>query len=57
MPLKTLSVVICDPPCENGACVANDTCNCQDGYMGDTCSQPRKLYNVQVEYSKIHLCI
>ena len=30
--------VECDPPCENGACVANDTCNCADGYEGERCT-------------------
>ena len=30
--------VVCDPPCENGACVANDTCNCADGYEGERCT-------------------
>ena len=31
---------MCDPPCENGACVANDTCNCADGFEGDQCTEP-----------------
>ena len=30
--------VVCDPPCENGACVANDTCNCADGYERERCT-------------------
>ena len=29
--------VTCHPPCENGACVATNTCVCTDGYIGDTC--------------------
>ena len=33
-----LAVVVCDPPCENGICVANDTCNCTIGYEGERCS-------------------
>ena len=32
--------VICDPPCIQGACVANDTCNCAEGYIGERCTQP-----------------
>ena len=31
--------VVCDPPCDNGACIANDTCNCAQGYTGETCSE------------------
>ena len=30
-------IVVCDPPCAHGACVANDTCNCPFGYDGDLC--------------------
>ena len=29
--------VVCDPPCENGGCVENDTCKCSEGYTGATC--------------------
>ena len=32
------TVIVCDPPCENGVCLANNTCNCSEGYSGDTCS-------------------
>ena len=35
-----LAVVVCDPPCENGVCVANDICNCTIGYEGDRCTEP-----------------
>ena len=31
------NTVICDPPCQNGTCVANNTCNCQAGFQGDRC--------------------
>ena len=34
------TIVICEPPCEQGACVANDTCNCIAGYAGKRCTQP-----------------
>ena len=34
-----LIVVICDPPCVQGACVANDTCNCAEGYTGERCTE------------------
>ena len=30
---------MCDPPCENGVCVSNDTCSCSEGYMGDICNE------------------
>ena len=33
-------VVICDPPCAHGACVANNTCNCAKGYSGARCTEP-----------------
>ena len=32
-------VVVCDPPCVQGACVANDTCNCMMGYVGERCDE------------------
>ena len=34
------SAVICEPPCVEGACVANDTCNCIEGYVGERCTEP-----------------
>ena len=30
---------MCNPPCENGACVANDTCSCSAGYEGVRCNE------------------
>lgn len=33
-----LRVVVCDPPCENGACVSNDTCSCSTGFEGERCT-------------------
>ena len=33
-------IVICDPPCAHGACVANNTCNCAEGYSGARCTEP-----------------
>lgn len=35
-------IVICDPPCVQGACVANDTCNCVMGYIGERCTEAGK---------------
>ena len=35
-----LASVVCDPSCDNGVCVANDTCQCPSGYSGPTCSVP-----------------
>ena len=31
--------VVCDPPCANGVCIANDSCYCP-GFSGPTCSIP-----------------
>jgi deleted-in-malignant-brain-tumors protein 1 len=31
--------VVCSPPCEFGACVANDSCRCSEGYTGKSCSE------------------
>lgn len=39
MPIQ-FNAVLCDPPCENGVCVANDTCSCSEGYTGETCDEP-----------------
>lgn len=33
------STVVCDPPCDNGVCVDNDTCHCAAGYEGDLCTE------------------
>ena len=35
--LPLFSTVVCSTPCMNGACVANDTCNCAEGYTGSVC--------------------
>jgi deleted-in-malignant-brain-tumors protein 1 len=38
--LEKLSLpIICDPPCQNGACVGNNTCACSQGFIGNTCAQ------------------
>ena len=44
-----LAVIVCDPPCENGICVANDTCNCTIGYEGDRCAEPteQRMFTLQ----------
>ncbi|XP_065905349.1 sushi domain-containing protein 2-like isoform X2 [Dysidea avara] len=31
--------IVCEPPCVQGACVANDTCNCVMGYVGERCNE------------------
>ena len=41
-----ISLVVCDPPCENGACVATNTCLCAQGYIGNTCSTPGTCINI-----------
>ena len=38
-------IVMCSTPCVNGACIANDTCICAEGYTGSVC-------DVQSEYTK-----
>ena len=48
--IHTLKLVICDPPCDFGACVANDTCICSEGYNGSTCSEIGK-------YRLVFLCL
>ena len=37
--VPSLYTVVCNPPCENGACVANDTCKCAAGYEGERCNE------------------
>ena len=39
-----LCTVVCNPPCENGACVANDTCSCSAGYEGVRCNETGKYF-------------
>ena len=29
--------VVCEPACQNGACIANNTCQCSTGYSGTQC--------------------
>ena len=41
----TFLIVVCSTPCVNGACVANDTCICAEGYTGSVC-------DVRGEYTK-----
>ena len=40
--------VVCNPPCENGACVANDTCSCSAGYEGVRCMKQVRIVAVHV---------
>ena len=39
---------MCLPLCENGACVATNTCLCTDGYIGDSCSTAGTTVTVYV---------
>ncbi len=32
-------LVICDPKCDNGVCMKNNTCHCYPGYLGDRCAE------------------
>lgn len=38
-----IRTVVCQSACMFGACVANDTCHCEPGYNGSTCSTPGRL--------------
>ena len=46
----TLSIycvtVVCNPPCQNGACVDSNTCCCSEGYIGHTCDIVGKNTNL-----------
>ena len=35
----SLPAVVCEPACQNGACIANDTCQCSMGYSGTQCDR------------------
>lgn len=37
---KSCITPVCDPPCQNGICTANNTCICDEGYekVNDICS-------------------
>ena len=36
---NNITIVVCSSGCEFGACVANDTCKCSEGYAGKSCSE------------------
>jgi len=36
---ETACSPLCDPPCENGVCIEPDTCDCDDGFIGDLCDE------------------
>lgn len=44
-------IVVCDPPCENGVCVANDNCSCSMGFSGETCADKSK-HNIIIYITK-----
>ena len=51
-------IVICDPPCQNDApCVANDTCNCNTGFIGPTCDSKHAVLHTctYVSFSRVIL--
>ena len=31
---------LCDPPCNNGVCIDDNTCACSTGYSGELCDVP-----------------
>ena len=38
-------LAVCDPPCENGVCLPNNTCNCAAGFsVEDRCTEPGIIY-------------
>ena len=50
---------MCDPACENGACVANDTCKCSEGYEGEQCTEKGMktvIYIIIMQSLKIIVC-
>ncbi|XP_071806775.1 uncharacterized protein [Asterias amurensis] len=58
------AMVICDPPCINGDCVAPDTCQCQPGYTGITCNTDIDECDLQISIGVFnsvlkcdHMCI
>ena len=51
----SLSIVICNPSCVNGACIANDTCQCAMGYTGQICTEPGGLMTMHIMYVRSSL--
>ena len=31
--------MVCNPPCVSGVCVETNTCQCADGFTGETCDE------------------
>ena len=54
--LVIVFIVTCDPPCVQGACVANDTCNCAEGYIGERCEEPGTMCSLRL-YMRISVSI
>ena len=42
---------VCNPPCENGICAANNTCNCFAGYQGERCTEEGRFCNLIISTS------
>ena len=60
MVLHCIPAVVCDPACENGACVANDTCKCSEGYEGEQCTEKGMktvIYIIIMQSLKIIVCV
>ena len=53
--VPSLYTVVCNPPCENGACVANDTCSCSAGYVGARCNETGRSFCFARTYVHITL--
>ena len=49
--------VVCNPSCQNGACVDNNTCRCSEGYIGHTCDTVGKnLVGITIIPTYVLLC-
>lgn len=58
--------MVCNPKCENGVCIANDTCSCSAGFTGQACTEKgnglrvfhvflkQYLYVLHIVYSECH---
>ena len=49
--------VVCNPRCEFGACVANDTCKCSQGYTGKSCSEKGLVHYTPTHSGSPHLLL
>ena len=55
--LFIMITVVCNPRCEFGACVANDTCKCSQGYTGKSCSEKGLVHYTPTHSGSPHLLL